>query len=52
MEDNKTPMVSAFMTESVMTRMERIRVRLEISLAVAVAGLGVTNIIWLLVFHH
>ena len=45
-------MVSQYLTESVMVRLERIRVRLEISLAVAVAGLGVTNIIWLLVFHH
>lgn len=45
-------MVSQYLTESVMARMERIRTRLEISLVVAVAGLGITNIVWCLVYYH
>lgn len=48
MEEKK---VSQYLTESVLVRLERIRTRLEISLIVALVGLGVTNIVWLLVYN-
>lgn len=46
MEDKKTPMVSRYLLEAEMTRMERIITSLKVTLTTAVIGLVVTNVVW------